>query len=66
MKKELEKLISDMLKEQDKEIKGYKTQKLSAVTVGREKEIAMAIKYSNGIKRGLLNIADKFELDLEF
>ncbi len=60
---QLAKTISDMIATQDQVLKELKEKEDETVDPYVSKS---EIFYNKGIKRGLLNIAEKYDLDLEF
>jgi hypothetical protein len=65
-KETLSKTVSDMLTTHDSQLKSLQETKSDAQTASRKEEIMCAIFYERGKKRGLLNLAEELELDLEF
>jgi hypothetical protein len=62
-KAELAKTISEMLSTHDNKIKALRLKKETSVDPYTDNT---ELFYERGKKRGLLNIAEKYELDLEF
>lgn len=65
-KEQVSKIVNEQFAYAESELKKFEKKKKEAPSIGKEKEALSEIFFYRGMRRSILNVAEKLNIDLDF